>query len=104
MQVKESPWKTIRIVVGGLVLCVALVWIALMWPNVLTLPGVSAHFPPQFALTPTYPLLELLKLAVAAVLGLVVTAVHKRYHRDKPLSRSLEQAQVLLGVSGAMIV
>ena len=51
-----------------------------------------------------YPFLELLKLAIATILALVVTAVHKRYHRDKPLSRSLEQAQVLLGVAGAMIV
>jgi len=104
MQMKESPWKTIRIVAGGFALCVLLVWVALRWPEVFTLPGVSAHLPSQFAMPPMYPLLELLKLAVAAVLGLVVTAVHKRYHRDKPLSRSLEQAQVLLGVAGAMIV
>jgi hypothetical protein len=34
------------------------------------------------------------------VIGIIVTTVHKRYHRDKPLTRSLMQAQVLLCVAG----
>jgi uncharacterized membrane protein YhiD involved in acid resistance len=33
-----------------------------------------------------------------------VTKVHRRYHRDKPLPRSLLQAQVLLCVAGAMVM
>ena len=104
MQLRETPWKTVRIVAGGIAFCALLVWIALLWPDLMTFPGVWAHLPPQFAIPPMYPFLELLKLATATILALVVTAVHKRYHRDKPLSRSLEQAQVLLGVAGAMIV
>ena len=33
-----------------------------------------------------------------------MTQVHKYYHRDKLLSRSLEQAQILLCISGAMMM
>ena len=40
----------------------------------------------------------------AALVGIIVTMIHKRYHRDKPLTRSLMQAQVLLCVAGAMVM
>jgi uncharacterized membrane protein YhiD involved in acid resistance len=53
---------------------------------------------------PLQPFAELLKLVVAALIGIVITAVHKRYHRDKPLTRSLQQSQVLLCVAGAMVM
>src|SRR5207244_2240153 len=53
---------------------------------------------------PLHPLAELLKLVVAALIGIVVTQVHRRYHRDRPLTRSLLQAQVLLCVAGAMVM
>jgi uncharacterized protein DUF4956 len=50
------------------------------------------------------PLAEVLKLVVAAVVGAVVMAVHRRYPGDKPISRSLAQAQVLLCVAGALMM
>ncbi|MGH9661608.1 MAG: DUF4956 domain-containing protein, partial [Bryobacteraceae bacterium] len=50
------------------------------------------------------PFFELLKLVSAAALGLVITLVHKHYHRDRPLARSLVQAQVLLCVCGALMM
>ena len=53
---------------------------------------------------PIYPLAELAKLVVAALMGIIVTEVHKRFHRDRPLTRSLQQAQVLLCVAGAFVM
>lgn len=48
--------------------------------------------------------IELLELASAALIGLLVTAVHKTLPRERPMQRSMEQAQVLLCVSGAMMM
>jgi uncharacterized membrane protein YhiD involved in acid resistance len=52
----------------------------------------------------THPLVELAKLMAAAGIGLLITAVHRRLRRDKPLSQSLEQSQVLLCVAAAMVM
>jgi hypothetical protein len=54
--------------------------------------------------TTSRPVVELLKLVVAALIGIIVTSVHRRYHRDKPIPRSLLQAQVLLCVAGSLIM
>ena len=43
-------------------------------------------------------------MALAAGIGVVVTAVSRRYRGDRPQTRSMEQAQVLLCVSGAMMM
>ena len=51
-----------------------------------------------------HPLVELLKLVVAASLAIVVTFLNRRFHGDRPLGKSLEQAQILLCVSGAMMM
>lgn len=45
---------------------------------------------------------EALKLAAAALIGVLVTMVQRRTRTDKPLSWSMEQAQVLLCVAGAL--
>lgn len=50
------------------------------------------------------PLAEVLKLVFAAAIGAVVMFVHRRYPGDKPISRSLAQAQVLLCVAGALMM
>lgn len=47
---------------------------------------------------------EALKLVFAALVGAAVSAVHRRYPGDKPISRSLAQAQVLLCVAGALMM
>lgn len=41
---------------------------------------------------------------LTTLIGLLVTAVHKRYHRDRPLPRSLQEAQVLLCIAGALVM
>jgi hypothetical protein len=100
----ESGWGP---VVGVALLGVAIVAATARFPTFLTATGLSANLPfkgnEENAL-PLHPFAELLKLVVAALIGIVVTQVHRRYHRDKPLTRSLLQAQVLLCVAGAMVM
>jgi len=104
---EEGAQATWGPVAGFSLLGVALVLGAARWPAALMTTGLAAHLPfhgnDENAL-PLHPLAELLKLVIAALVGIVVTAVHRRYHRDKPLPRSLLQAQVLLCVAGAMVM
>src|SRR5258707_1310626 len=48
--------------------------------------------------------LALMKLLVATGIGLLVTAVHRPTLRERPMNRSMEHAQTLLCVSGAMVM
>ena len=101
------PWRKVRIVIAGAVLCTALVWIGLRWPLQLTgLEPVTQKDlqTGQVPTTPfaTHPFVELGKLIAAALIGALVTAIHTPVTRDRP--RSLEQAQTLLCVSGAMMM
>jgi anti-anti-sigma factor len=50
------------------------------------------------------PFVELLKLVLATAIGVIVTAVHRRYRRERPQTQAMEQAQVLLCVSGALMM
>src|SRR6185436_13017511 len=52
----------------------------------------------------TSPFFELAKLVVAAVVGMLVTLVQRRYRSDRAPNPTLEQAQVLLCVSGALMM
>jgi uncharacterized membrane protein YhiD involved in acid resistance len=104
---EEESVATWGPVIGFSLLGIALVSAAAQWPGVLASTGISAHLPfkgnDENAL-PLRPFAELLKLVIAALVGIVITAVHRRYHRDKPLPRSLLQAQVLLCVAGAIVM
>ena len=88
--------------VGGL-----LVLIGYLWPDTPTaagptgIPGIDAS---DGAFLWHSPLLELAKLVVAAVIGMLVTLVQRHYRVDRSNNPTLEQAQVLLCVSGALIM
>lgn len=100
----DSTWAP---VLGISLLGVALVFGAGHWPAVMLATGFAAHLPfrgSEDNALPLHPFAELLKLVIASLIGIVVTTVHRRYHRDKPLTRSLMQAQVLLCVAGAMVM
>ena len=58
--------------------------------------------PPPFA----HPLFELAKLIAAAVIGVLVTVVHRQYRHgaERQTNPAMDQAQVLLCVSGAMMM
>ena len=81
---------------------VALVWARTDWAQLFGIPEALSTGARQVG--NKNPFVELLKLMAAAVIGLVVTAVHKRSHPDKPPSRSLAHAQVLFGVAGALLM
>ena len=101
---REWPWRTIAFAAGGAAFCLALVW------GGTTGFDAAAVAPPEFAgandspLALTNPFLSLIKLVVAALIGVLITFVHRPVSRDKPHSRSMEQAQVLLCVSGAVVM
>jgi len=99
------PWRTIAFAAGSAAFCLALVW------------GGTVAFDPGSAMPPEFrapgvddppmlsdPFLALIKLVVAALIGMLITVVHRPTSRDKPLTRSMEQAQVLLCVSGAVVM
>src|SRR5436190_19950470 len=103
----ESAFSTWGPVGGVALFGVALVVGASHWPSLMYSTGLAAHLPfkgSEENALPLHPFAELLKLIVAAIIGIIVTMTHKRYHRDKPLPRSLMQAQVLLCVAGAMVM
>jgi anti-anti-sigma factor len=103
------PWRTIWISAAGAVLCTALVWGGLKWPMELAgfggvaetldaaVSGKSGRLAPRHTFQ---PFIELLKLVASTLIGLLVTAIHQP--RDR--SSSMEQAQTLLCVSGAMMM
>ena len=57
------------------------------------------------SLTQMNPFTEATKLVAAALIGLLITAVHQRLAgTEQPVSRSLAQAQVMLCVAGALMM
>jgi anti-anti-sigma factor len=106
------PWRTIRVWVSVVALSAVLVAVGLRWPNELAgvSEGATTIVPPGGAAPAPVPLhrfqpfIELLKLIAAAAIGRLVTSIHQPSPREKPLARSMEQAQTLLCVSGAMMM
>lgn len=103
------PWRQVRILAGGALLCSTLVWVGMKWP--LELAGIDAvtqqmlERGQNIARTPVphlQPFIELSKMVAAALIGALVTAIHQPISRDRP--KSLEQAQLLLCVSGAVMM
>lgn len=108
-EAREWPWRIIALAAGGIAFCLALVW-AGQEPSGPALEGTAPGLPGGLSgggETPFLggqPLLALIKLVAATGIGLLVTTVHRPTLRDKPMSRSMEQAQTLLCVSGAMVM
>ena len=103
------PWHKVRVLLAGAVLCTVLVWIGLRWPfelagiETVTEAGLrSGEAAASSSPVHRHPFIELSKLIAAALIGALVTAIHTPVSRDRP--RSLEQAQILLCVSGAIMM
>ena len=108
---KARQWGMVWVVGGGIALCAGLVYLGFHLPELESATEVPVTFPlgapagaAEARVHTLHPMLELLKLVAAALMAMVVTAIHKRYHRDKLLPRSIEQAQILLCVAGAMMM
>ena len=103
-RVPRWEWSNVRLVVLGAALCAALWWGGVRW----SVPNGSSENPilgfgPRRASPGVWVFVELAKLIAAGAIGLLVTSVQRRFH-DKPLTQAMEHAQVLLCVSGAMIM
>jgi anti-anti-sigma factor len=102
------PWDAIRAISGGTALCVTLVWAGFTWPVQLSGIGATAATAltdaPGATVLTVHPFVELAKLVAAALIGILVTAVHQPASRDRGNSRSMEQAQMLLCMSGALMM
>ena len=103
----DRVWSGIAVALVGL----ALVGVGVTWPD-LGLEGVSpgeGSFPGQAPAGSAtnvlaHPLFELGKLIAAAVVGMLVTVVHRQYRTERTANPGLDQAQVLLCIAGALMM
>jgi len=81
-----------RLVVSAAALCGLLWW-------------ASASFPflPESMRPESLFIVNLAQFVVAGLIGLLITAVQRRY-QDKPMTQAIEHAQVLLCVAGALVM
>ncbi len=107
---RRKPFPVWLLVGATLLIAVALVWFEQRWPITPGGAGGSA-LPPILSGAPAGPGapafhagMEALKLVFAGLIGALISAVHRRHPGDKPISRSLAQAQILLCVAGALMM
>ena len=100
----EFRWDLLWILAAGIGLCGALVWGGLRWPS--SAVPAEAVFPGQPAEVSldSEPFVALLKLVSAALIGILVTAVHAPSASDRPTGRAMQHAQILLSIAGAMMM
>jgi anti-anti-sigma factor len=105
----DRVWTGIAVTFVGL----ALVGVGMRYPDLGLggMPGASGPFTNRdqaasSALVYANPLFELAKLIAAALIGLLVTVVHRQYRHgaERQTNPAMDQAQVLLCVSGAMMM
>src|SRR6185503_12401019 len=103
----DRVWAALAVAFVG----VALVGIGVKWPGFGLVQSVSPEAIP--GVTPensggrialANPLFELAKLIASAVIGMLVTIVHRQYRHERSANPALDQAQVLLCVSGAIMM
>ena len=106
------PWKEVAVTIGGILLCGGLVWAGLKWQielaglnetvdDIIAAGGKQSAVP---ALHRMHPFIEASKLVIALCVGLLVSTIHHPSPRERATSRSMEQAQTLLCVSGAFMM
>jgi hypothetical protein len=103
----EVRWDRLLTIAGVLLVSIVLVGASIYWPGLGFPAGraggaedLPSQPPPDFA----HPLFELAKLVAAALIGMLVTVVHRQYRTDRGPNPTMDQAQVLLCVSGALMM
>ena len=104
---RHVPWSRVFTGVGVAAAGLALVVVGYFIPGDGFMSS-AANVPPELVanapVTWHSPLFELAKLAVAAVIGMLVTIVQRFYRSERNANPTLEQAQVLLCVAGALMM
>ena len=104
----DRVWTGVAVAFVG----IALVGIGVRWPGFglaqsmapEAIPGVTTETGASNILLAN-PLFELVKLITSAVIGMLVTIVHRQYRHERlSANPALDQAQVLLCVSGAIMM
>jgi anti-anti-sigma factor len=107
---KTVQWDRVWAGVAVALVGSALVGIGMKWPGLglaepaspSAIPGVTDA--QTTGLTLNNPLFELAKLIASAVIGMLVTVVHRQYRHERYANPALDQAQVLLCISGAIMM
>jgi anti-anti-sigma factor len=100
-------WNQLFTITGVLVIGVILVGAGMVWPGLGPVTeggGSNGPFGPQPPADLGHPLFELAKLVAAALIGMLVTIVHRQNRGDHTPNPTMDQAQVLLCVSGALMM
>jgi len=102
------PWRRLATFATVALVGLGLVLVGFMWPSLgMARTGVAeAPFGATEQPFPQWsqPLVEFSKLVVAAIIGMLVTAVHRGYRTEREANPTLDQAQVLLCISGALMM
>jgi anti-anti-sigma factor len=113
---RTIPWDRIWTGVAVTMVGLALVGIGVTYPDLglggaPAAPSVLGGRDPAAAAAATatpfaHPLFELAKLIAAAIIGMLVTVVHRQYRAgsERQTNPAMDQAQVLLCISGAMMM
>jgi anti-anti-sigma factor len=103
---RPIPWGRIVTGVGVVAMGLVLVAAGYLFPVENAMSGPSPFGPEGAGGTTTWhsPVFELAKLGVAAIVGMLVTIVQRFYRGDRQANPTLEQAQVLLCVAGALMM
>ena len=110
-QERTIPWNHILTALGVVVAGAAMVAAGIWWPNFgnTDYAAVPSAFggggaDPNSTPAMMHPMFELGKLVAAAVIGMLVTIVHRQYRTERLPNPMMDQAQVLLCIAGAMIM
>jgi anti-anti-sigma factor len=104
------PWRRGLTFAAVAVVGVGLVIVGMIWPSFgFDVPSAESQTSSGGPITdptaaPWSPLYESSKLVVAAIVGMLVTAVHRGYRSEREANPTLDQAQVLLCISGALMM
>ena len=113
---RSIPWDRVWTGVAVAMVGLALVGIGVTYPDLglsnapvgsAAITGRDQAAAAATAATPfAHPLFELAKLIAAAVIGMLVTVIHRQYRvgAERQTNPAMDQAQVLLCISGAMMM
>jgi anti-anti-sigma factor len=108
-QTRRFNWDRAFTGVGVAAVGMALVGVGLVWPDLglgsTAAPAADLPFPTtEGGVVLAHPLQELAKLVASAIIGMLVTVVHRQYRAERGPNPTMDQAQVLLCVAGALMM